>query len=176
MTPEKYPALLRLLHWLMAIAVLGMIGSGWYMASLSQDVSYKYDIYPWHKSFGILVLLLVAIRILVRFFSKVPELPKGLPKHEKILAKITHYSLYALMIIVPLSGFTMSDAGGHDIFFFGIKLPELMANNKELAGILHTIHTYIPYVFLAVIGLHILGALKHRFMDKPENDVLGRII
>ncbi|MGI9283114.1 MAG: cytochrome b [Endozoicomonas sp.] len=176
MTPEKYPALLRLIHWLMAIAVLGMIGSGWYMANLSQDVSYKYDIYPWHKSFGILVLILVAVRILVRLFCKTPSLPKGLPNHEKMLAKITHFSLYALMIIVPLSGFTMSDAGGHDIFFFGIQLPELMENNKELAGVLHTFHSYVPYVFLAIIALHILGALKHRFMDKPENDVLSRMI
>lgn len=176
MTPEKYPVLMRLLHWLMAFTILGIIASGWYMASLSKEVSYKYDIYPWHKSFGILVLLLVAIRIIVRLFSKVPELPKELPNHEKVLARLTHYSLYALMILVPLSGLTMSDAGGHDLFLFGIPLPEFMEDNKELAGTLHTIHSYIPYAFLAVIALHIVGALKHRFMDKPENDVLGRML
>ncbi|WP_422136021.1 cytochrome b [Endozoicomonas sp. ALD040] len=176
MTPAKYPLLMRLLHWLMAITILSIIASGWYMAGLSKDVSYKYDIYPWHKSFGILVLLLVAIRILIRLFSKVPELPKGLPNREKVLAKITHYSLYALMILVPLSGLTMSDAGGRDVFFFGIQLPEFMEDNKELAGTLHTIHSYIPYAFLAIIALHVVGAFKHRFMDKPEHDVLGRML
>ncbi|WP_257254601.1 MULTISPECIES: cytochrome b [unclassified Endozoicomonas] len=176
MISEKYPVLMRLLHWLMALTILGIIASGWYMAGLSKDVSYKYDIYPWHKSFGILVLLLVVIRILIRLFSKVPKLPKGLPHHEKVLARVTHYSLYALMILVPVSGLTMSDAGGRAVFFFGIPLPELMEDNKELAGTLHTIHTYIPYAFLGIIALHVVGALKHRFMDKPENDVLGRML
>lgn len=176
MTPEKFPVLLRLIHWLMAICLLGLIASGWYMAGLSADVSYKYDFYPWHKSFGVLVIFLIALRILVRLCSKIPELPAGLPNHEQKMANLTHFLLYVLMILVPLSGYMMSSAGGHDIFFFGILMPDVLEDNKELAGTLHTIHGYIPYVLLGFVSLHILGALKHRFFDTPENDVLKKML
>ncbi|MGI9276120.1 MAG: cytochrome b [Endozoicomonas sp.] len=173
--PEKFPVLMRLIHWLMAICILGMVGSGWYMAGLSKDVSYKYDIYPWHKSFGVLVLFLLVARILVRLCSKFPPLPAGLPNHEKKLANLVHGLLYLLMLMVPLSGYMMSDAGGHDVLFFGIPMPDFL-DDKDLAGFLHTVHGYIPYVMLGIIGLHVLGALKHRFMDSPENDVLKKML
>ena len=177
METEKYPVLMRLMHWFMAITILGMIGSGWFMASLDPDVApYKYDIYFWHKSFGVLAMLLIIARIAIRFSSKHPGVSESLPSLDKALAKLVHFSLYLLMVAVPISGMLMSEFGGRPIPFFGLTLPEVIDNNKELAGLLHSIHVFIPYVFLGIIGLHILGALKHRFMDAPEHDVLKKIL
>ena len=178
MQTDKFPVLMRLMHWLMAVAILGLIGSGWFMAGLDPETApYKYEIYFWHKSFGVLALVLIVARILIRFSSKVPELPAGLPSFEKVLAKLAHLSLYLLMIAVPLSGLIMSDLGGHAIPFFGLTtLPDMLETNKELAGQLHSIHIFIPYVLLGIIALHVLGALKHRFMDSPENDVLKKML
>lgn len=173
---QKYPVLMRLIHWLMALGIIGLIASGWYMAGLDKSVSYKYDIYFWHKSFGTLALFAIALRIVVRLASTVPALPEAMSGHEKKLAHLAHFLLYALMIAVPLSGFLMSDFGGHPVPLFNWATFGLLEDNKELAGTLWEVHTTIPYVLLGVIVLHILGALKHRFFDKPENDVLKRML
>lgn len=171
----KYPAPMRVIHWLMAIGILGLIASGWYMADLDKSVSYKYDIYFWHKSFGTLALFAVALRLLIRLTSTIPGLPDGLHRHEKKLAHLVHFLLYVMMIAVPLSGFLMSDYGGHPIPLFNWVNFELLRDNKELAGFFWEIHTTIPFIFLGIIVVHVLGALKHRFFDKPENDVLKRM-
>ena len=173
---QQYPALMRIIHWLMAIGMLGLIASGWYMAGLDKSVSYKYDIYFWHKSFGMLALVAIALRILVRLTSSVPPLPGSMPAYEKKLAHLTHFLLYVMMIAVPFSGFLMSDLGGHPISVFNWFTLELLEDNKDLAGTFWQIHTTIPYVFLGIIALHLAGALKHRFFDKPENDVLKRML
>ncbi|MCL6268770.1 cytochrome b [Sansalvadorimonas sp. 2012CJ34-2] len=173
---EKYPALLRLIHWIMAVCIIGMIASGWYMAGLDSDAPGKYDLYPWHKSFGVLLLGLIVIRIISRLLSALPTMQESIPLHERRLAKLAHISLYIFMVMVPLSGFIMSDAGGHDILFFSILLPDLLETDKALSGLAHDIHYYAGYILLAVVVLHVLGALKHRFMDKPENDVLNKML
>ena len=177
MQTEKYSLSMRLLHWLMAISILGIIGSGWFMAGLDPDVApYKYDIYFWHKSFGVLAMLLIIVRIAVRFKSHIPAMPAGLPSFQKVVAKLAHFLLYVLMFAVPLSGILMSDFGGREIPFFGLSLPELLENDKEMAGLMHSIHVYIPYILLGIIALHVAGALKHRFLDAPENDVLNKML
>ncbi len=176
MTPEKYPVSMRLMHWLMAICLLGMIASGWYMSGLDGDAPNKYDLYPWHKSFGVLLLGLILLRIIIRLKSTLPEIQNTIPGNEQMLAKVAHFLLYALMLLVPLSGFIMSDIGGRDIYFFGIPLPDLLDTNKPISGFFHTIHSYIGYVLLSVVVLHIAGAMKHRFMDSPENDVLKKMM
>ncbi|AMO54455.1 hypothetical protein GZ77_23120 [Endozoicomonas montiporae] len=178
METEKYPALMRLMHWLMAITILGLIGSGWFMASLDPEVAtYKYDIYFWHKSFGVLAMLLIVARIAIRLSSKHPGITESLPSFDKALAKLAHLSLYLLMIAVPVSGMLMSEFGGKPIPFFGLlTLPEVIENNKEMAGTLHSIHIFIPYVLLGIIALHVLGVLKHRFMDSPEHDSLKKML
>ncbi|MET4692444.1 cytochrome b [Endozoicomonas lisbonensis] len=177
METQKYPVLMRFMHWLMAITILGIIGSGWFMTGLDPDTApYKYDIYFWHKSFGVLALMLIIARTIIRFSSNFPRLSANLPAFETVLAKFAHFSMYLLMFAVPVSGMLMSEFGGHAIPFFGLTLPEVIENNKELAGLLHSIHTTIPFVLLGIIGLHILGALRHRFMDSPENDVLKKML
>lgn len=175
--PQKYPVLIRTLHWLMAVGVLGMIASGWFMAGLDKEVSYKYDIYFWHKSFGVLALFAVTFRLLIRLCSTIPPLPESLHSHEKKLARLTHFLLYAMMFAVPTSGYLMSDLSDNAIPLFNwITMPDMFEENAGLAGNLWEIHTTIPYIFLGVIALHISAALKHRFFDNPENNVLKRML
>ena len=168
---------MRAMHWLVSITILGLIACGWYMTSLDDSASYKYDIYHWHKSFGVLVLFLLFARILIRWASRVPPLPEGMPTHEKLLARLVHWLLYLMMFLVPATGYLMSGAApGRTVPFFNWTMPDLVEKNKEWAGLLHDIHIVIPYVLLGIVVLHILGALKHRFFDKPENDVLKRML
>jgi len=174
---EKYSLTLRILHWLMAVALILMIAVGWYMAALPQESDIKYDIYPIHKSIGITLFVLVVIRIIVRLFSKAPPLPSNLASWEKWLTKITHFSLYLLMIAIPVVGFLSSDYQGFTVAWFGIEIPELVTDNENIATVMHESHEILAYLLLVLIVLHIAGAIKHRFFDKDkQNDVLKRII
>lgn len=173
---EKYNLTMRIIHWTMSIMVIGMIITGWYMQGIDGDDANKYDLYPWHKSFGLTLFFLIILRVLVRFNSKKPALPMKLAPWEKTLTRVAHFLLYALMLMVPLTGIIMSDAGGHPLNFFFTSF-DVLATNKEMAGNAHSAHGILPYVLLGVVVLHIAGALKHRFFDKdPEKDVLKRML
>ena len=173
---DKYPLTMRVMHWVVGFVFLGIIAAGWFMTGLDDDVSYKYDIYYWHKSFGVLVIFLLFARVLIRWSSKKPELPESIPLYQRKLVVFIHYLLYLFMFLVPISGYMMSDAAGKNVPLFGFVMPSFLEKNTDLAGLLHQIHVFIPYVLLSIIVLHTLAVLKHRFFDKPENDVLKRMI
>lgn len=173
----KYPISSRIIHWLMAALIIFLIGLGIYMSQfLSKEAPNRLDIYNLHKSLGALALGAVFIRIINRGIFKSPELPNSLPKIEKIGAKSSHFLLYILMIAVPLSGYLMSNSFGYPVNFFGHNLPNMIEPNEKLSHLFHELHEILPYVMLGVIALHIAGAVKHRFFDKAENDVLKRML
>lgn len=168
----KYTISMRLIHWFMAICLVGLVASGLYMANLDSSAPNKYALYPLHKSFGVLMLVM----IVVRFSSMIPALPKTIPVYEKIAAHIVHFGLYALMIALPVSGYLMSDFGGFPVKFFGIELFDFFATNKDIAKIFYAIHHYAPWAFMGFLFLHIVGAIRHRYFDKKENDILNRML
>ena len=170
---------MRILHWSMAVIILGMIWAGWAMVSADERVPSKFDwLYPWHKSFGMLILLLILVRIATRLRSSVPALPKGLAPWELRAAKIGHIALYALMVLVPCMGYSMSSTftQSDGVFFFGVNLPELLPKNDAQFAVFQALHRYLAYTLLALVIVHIAGALKHRFLETDRNnDVLSRM-
>lgn len=175
MSASHYHWSMRTLHWLMAFLIIGMIAVGWIMTEIKGLGPLRGELYALHKSIGVILLVLVFVRGAVRFLTPIPPLPEGLTSFEKRAAKLGHLLLYLGMISVTLTGFTMSMAGGHGIKFFGAKLPDMMAVNKPLASLAHELHELLPYLLLGVVVVHVVGALKHRFRDAPENDVLPRM-
>lgn len=174
----KYTLLMRILHWLIALFILGMIAVGWYMTGLAEEDPNRDTIYALHKSFGITVLGLVIIRLLTRFFSPIPELPRELAWWEKAITKIVHFLLYGLMLAVPISGIVMMDyLGIFPLEWFGIEVPGFIEDNFEKFEQVNDIHEILAYTLLGLIVLHLLGSLKHRFLDKnKDTDVLKRMI
>ena len=168
----KYNILLRLIHWITAICIIGLIVSGYFMTELDADKGDtlwgfgKWDMYGLHKSFGVLTLIFVAIRIILRIATKIPELPFEIKPIDAILAKLGHFALYILMIAVPVSGVIMSMAGGYGVKLFGYKLPDLIEKDKELGGIAHELHEILPYVLAGIVVVHVLAVFKHIFIDK----------
>ena len=160
----------------MALIILSLIGLGIYMTGLSKEDPSRMDLYNLHKSFGTIALILIFLRIINRFIKPAPKLPNTIAKNEIILAHLAHIGLYILMIIVPLSGYLMSNSFGYPVQIFGFKMPNLMETNFDLGKIFHETHEIAPYVLLVLVIAHIFGAIKHRFFDKPENDVLKRMI
>lgn len=175
--PQKYTLLMRSIHWLMALLILGTIAVGWYMDGLPDEAPNKYQIYDLHKSFGVTILVLAVLRLVVRAFSQVPAAPNTLATWEIWLSKIAVFLMYALMIVVPLTGFLMSDFADFPVKWFGIELPGFVDGNKDYRRLMHQFHGIVPYILLGIIGLHLAGSIKHRFIDKdPESDVLKRML
>jgi cytochrome b561 len=179
----KYPPAIRTVHWVMAVIILGMIWTGWFMTPESYDVPADeptgFDFYPWHKSFGMLILILVMARLFIRSRAAIPPLPTGFAPWERTAAKLGHIALYTLMIVVPLMGYSMSSSftQSDGVYFFGVNLPELLPKNDDRFEVFQALHRWLAYTLLGLIGVHLLGALKHRFLDRNrDNDVLSRMI
>jgi cytochrome b561 len=190
----KYPASMRVIHWTMAVIILGMIWSGWFMtpentqvptaAMLAEEMPAEemptgFDFYSWHKSFGMLILILVAARLVIRKRATIPALPSGFAPWEVKAAKLGHAALYTLIIVVPLMGYSMSSSFtlSDGVYFFGVNLPELLPKNDERFVVFQTLHRWLAYTLLGLIAVHLLGALKHRFLDRNrDNDVLSRMM
>ena len=150
------------LHWGMALVIVGMLASGLLMEDL-QPLALKFQVIQMHKSFGLLVLWLVIVRLLWRFTTPAPMLPAGTPLWQKLVAHGTHALLYVLMVGLPLSGWLMSDAKGYHPNFFGLNVPVLMAEpNKELGHLLGEMHEIGAFVMMGLLALHIGAAVMHR--------------
>jgi len=173
----KYNLGSRIIHWLMAILIIGELCLGIFMDEfLPDEASYRYTIYDIHKSIGVSIFLLLVLRIVIRLIAKTPQLPATMSVIEQRLAKLGHLTLYFLMIMVPVSGYLMSSFAGYPVKLFGAIIPSIVAVNFDYAEIASEIHEACAYFLLAVIGVHILAVIKHRYFDKAENDVLKRMI
>ena len=168
-----YGSLTKIFHWTMALIVIGLLLLGFYLDELSYSAN-QFTLLKLHKSFGLLLLWLVALRIIWHRLSKKPVSLSTHAKWEKILAKTVHIFLYAALIGMPLSGWIMSMSGGYPVAFFGIEIPALMDKNSQINDISWLIHQYLANALIAGISLHAIGAFKHHFIDKDST--LNRMV
>lgn len=170
MTPQKYHPVLRAIHWIMAVMIGTILVLGFVMVEFKD--SEPWTLYEWHKSLGVLVFVLVLWRIWVRWTSDVPPLPATISIVNRVVAHIVAFLLYLCMLVMPISGYAVSNLNGFGVKFFGYKLPTLFAKNPELAQIAEQVHTYTAYALLALLGLHILGVILHHIQGE---EILRRI-
>lgn len=143
------------LHWLMASFYLLLFIGGTYMIHLGRNTSYKSFLYDFHKTLGVIVmsLLLARIFILLRVQLNKTHISR---KKNWMQRLIVHTFLYLFMLVVPFTGYLLSNAGGHDIIIVGtnIVLPQLFVTNKYLAILAGNLHFWLSYTFLMFIFLH----------------------
>ncbi len=171
---------MRALHWIRAILILGLILLGWSMTTLSDDTAAKFDwMYPVHKEFGVLAFVVGLIAVIVRLRSALPPHPAALKPWEAALSVATQRLMLALAVIVPLMGYAMSSSYSQSdgVPFFFFDLPELLGKNDKAFAIFAWAHKTTAYTLLALISLHVLAVIKHRFFDRGrDTDVLSRMI
>jgi cytochrome b561 len=169
MTTAAYPMILRIFHWSMAVLIIGLILLGFIMAQVLPNETYTGDMFLWHKTFGVVALILIALRIIARLAlnKEVPPLSSTLKRYERIGAAITHKMLYVLMVVVPVSGYLMSSTypKSSGITLFGLRLPDALPKNELLSQIFTGIHQVSAYLLAALIVLHIAAAIKHWYFD-----------
>ena len=124
-----------------------------------------------HFALGMVILVLTVLRLVWRFVHRPPPLSASLAGWEVALAKGTHGLFYLLLIGLPLGGWFAMSAYGQGIDIWGIfEWPALpVAENPDLAGQVFDIHAAGGTAMLVLLGLHILGMLKHMFIDKDGN-------
>lgn len=163
---NKYPLLMRINHWVMALLIIILISVGMWMSELPNDYPGKYDIYDLHKSFGIVAILFVIFRLSVRLRSAIPSLPKEISPFEQKAGHAVHLILYALIFAMPISGYLMSNYGGYPIHFFGKLMPVFVEKNHELGTFFRGVHGYAAWSLIVIISLHVIGSIKHLLIDK----------
>jgi cytochrome b561 len=160
----RYDLSMRLLHWLMAIIILGLIASGLLEDFIPPGI--KKDVFSLHKSFGITALGLWLLRLWLRAKRGVPAYPASMPAADQRMAKAAILGFYVSMLLMPLSGWLMSNSKGRDVAWFGFDLPHLVGEDEFIRAITRPMHSYVGYFLLVLIAVHVLAVVKHHMKDK----------
>ena len=162
------------LHWLMAALLLGLLALGLYMTDLPLSPE-KLLLYSWHKWLGVSAFLLLWCRLLWRLTHRAPAAPKGVSAGMARLATLGHLALYALMLLIPLSGWLMSSAKGVPTVWFGLwPIPDFLPRDRALGDALQLVHRALNYLLMATIAGHVAAALWHHTVRK--DDTLRRML
>ncbi len=171
----RYTKTAILLHWLMAILIIGSFTLGLVMTDIPGITPTKLKYFAWHKWSGVTILALACIRALWRLGHDAPPYPSSMATWEKKTAGALHGALYILLFAVPVSGYFYTLAAGVPVVYFGIvPLPVLIDPNPALKPVLKLVHFILTMTLASGVALHVMAALKHQFIDR--DGVLKRIL
>ena len=167
-TDTQYPLSWRLLHWLIALLVLGLIPVGLWMTTPGIDD--VWNLYGAHKAVGFTVLWLMVLRLVIRLRTGPPPYPLSMPTLLATAARVLHRVLYVLLLAIPLLGWAGVTAYPALITVAGLNLPAMpfIPQNKDLSGQLFAIHGTLALVLGAFILMHIGAALKHLLLNRDR--------
>jgi len=171
---NRYSTVSIILHWLIAVLVVAQI-----LLIMAADAVEGPAAGQWiglHKSIGLGILVLTLARLGWRIANPAIPLPDAMRRWEKLLARATHVLFYAVLIAMPLGGWAASSAAGREILWFGLfQWPLLpVGGGREMARTLMDMHELGAKALYVLIALHVIGALKHQFIDR--DNVLHRMI
>ncbi|WP_182083962.1 cytochrome b [Aureimonas sp. ME7] len=159
------PLALRRLHWASAALLVAMFALAWTFEALGPS-DLGAALVDWHRSFGLLLLAVVIARLVWRLTHKVEPIPPGIPAWERWLAAAVQGALYLLLVAMPLLGWAASAATGDVVRAFGLPLPEILPMDEDLGDRLFQIHGTLAWVLLALVALHVAGAVRHHFVHR----------
>lgn len=166
-THDQYGLISRLLHWIIAALVIGMLVGGSLLALLPPG-GFKNVAFATHKSVGVLIFGLMIGRLLWRTFNPLPRSLGNIPLLNYI-AHVLHVCLYILALMQPLSGILMSQASGYPVVFLGwLELPPLVWQSPLLGNFFREVHSVIAVLLAVTIVIHIAAGLKHHFIDRDR--------
>jgi cytochrome b561 len=176
---SRYTRVAMVLHWTIAVMIIANVALAW-----------SFDAWPdalvrpaidTHKSIGVTVLGLALLRVLWRAAHPPPAFPATYPRVERLAARVTHFAFYLLILAIPLSGWAhdsaWSQAAAYPMRLYGlVPWPRIAAIadldpalKERLHDVFARVHNSLGYVLLALLALHVAGALKHQFWDRaPE--------
>ncbi len=159
----------RWLHWILAVAVIGMIGFGWWVNHVPERPD-RYFYRSIHADIGYVVLLLMVIRLAWRLVNPTPAFPADSARWTRIAARLSHAGLYGLTILVALLGWAHSGAHTPDYSsFFGLfQVPQFTSPDRAAARTYEDRHILFAYVLLALIAVHVVATAWHHYIRRDR--------
>lgn len=163
-TPYGYGNISKILHWLVALFVIGNLIGGMLLEDLPPEI--RGMVMPVHKAIGISVLILMIARTFWRVQQGFPKLPEAIPARERKLARLGHLAFYPLLILMPISGWMLSSAAGYPVSFFGLfTLPLVIEKNPALRELFGAAHSAIGWALVVLVAVHIAAAFYHHYFQ-----------
>lgn len=165
----RYGLVSILLHWLVAVAVFGLFGLGYWMVGLDYYSGWYRTAPELHKSIGLLLFAVMLGRLL---WHRLSPPPAGLPNHGRLTrlgSRFGHALLYLGLLVLMLSGYLISTADGRGIALFGLlEVPATLTGIPDQADLAGLLHRYLAWALVLCAGIHALAALKHHFIDRDR--------
>ncbi len=163
-TTARYGSLSIGLHWLMFLLFIAVYALIELREIYPKGSDPREAMKTWHFMIGMLIFWLTWLRLAARVSGPTPDITPVPPNWQQLPAKLVHLGLYLLMIVMPLTGWLLLSAAGKPIPFFGLQLPALIGESKEVAGQLKEVHEVIGTIGYYLIGIHIVAALYHHYL------------
>jgi cytochrome b561 len=178
---DRYSAVAIALHWGIAALVVLQIVIGWRLDGAERFV--RSGLLPFHKSIGISILVLTAVRLVWRVWRQPPLRNDPLKPIEQMLAKWVHVCFYVVLLVLPLSGWAIASMRSSSIIqLFGFvpwprfPLVSLLSDDRQeaLSVSLGDAHAAMTWLLICLVSLHVAGALKHHFISR--DGTVGRML
>lgn len=165
---EHYTMPAIVLHWLIALLIIGMLVLGYYMVDIPKGTPDRAVYFNLHKSFGVLAALLILSRLYWRLTHSAPSISAGIPRWTDKAAWLNHRLLYLFMVLQPATGYLSSSFNKYGVKFFGVALPSWGWEDAHLRDLFKNFHNLIAVFLVILIGIHIVAAFKHLFVDRDR--------
>jgi cytochrome b561 len=174
--PRRYTVTAQALHWVVAALMFLVVPIAWVMMNMEHAAKLRDTLYMLHKSIGLTILLLVAVRLAWRAAHPAPPLPGNFGRVQSGLAFASHWLLYLVLLGMPISGYLLSNAGGYPVALFGtFEVPNVVPHSRSLAEAADWVHVAIgQWLVYALVLLHIAATVFHAAVRR--DGVLARML
>ncbi|MBN9370967.1 MULTISPECIES: cytochrome b [Hydrogenophaga] len=167
-TSSRYGTVSMTLHWLTVLVLIGVYACINLTDLFAKGSAPREALKDGHFMLGLAVLALMAPRLFNRILGKTPAVVPPMPRWQQWLASAMHVTLYVFLVAMPLLGWLTLSASGKPIPFFGIQLPALLAENKDLGKQLKEVHEALGTLGYFLVGAHAFAALFHHFITRDN--------
>jgi cytochrome b561 len=172
--PAGYTGTAKVLHWLIVVLLVAQFIFAWTMPHIGRNTPVT-TLISLHFTFGIIILAVALVRLLWRLSHGAPQPEDDMPPWQVTTARIVHWLLYALLLVVPVLGWINASWRNMPVVMFGLELPKLIATRApgwQWTGDVHGL--LANYAMLILVGLHVLAGLYHYFIRRDR--VLQRML
>lgn len=170
---KTYDRVAVAMHWIVAASLLVSVILGLIIGNVEESDATEQAL-SIHKSFGIIIFVLMLVRLAWRVTHTAPPLPANMPAYQRVGAALTHGLLYFTLLVMPIAGYIAVAARGRETRFFGLfDVPQLTPLSRMLSQNATTVHIYGQFLIYALLAAHIGAALYHQLIVK--DDILGRM-
>ena len=173
-TDVRWGGISQLLHWLIVLLIIGQGTVGLLMTQMHNSPT-KIQVYALHKSFGLTIFGLAALRLLWRWYAGTPRPVPGTPGWQERAASLSHFGLYALLFAIPISGWVLNSAAGFPLQWFHLfNLPAIVGRDPDLHETATAVHELLFWCLVTLAVLHASAAFYHHLFQR--DDTLARML